>query len=193
VGIVAPMDEPLPERAANAPAEGEPIPSHYRWCFGCGGDHPTGLHMRLYAGVGLQTYGTFNVTDNHQGAPGLAHGGLLTTAMDEVLGSLNWLLATPAVTAHLECDFRRPVPVGSVLEMKAQVDGVRGRRVLMSSTALLNGRPAVTASAVFVQVPLEHFLDHGNAEQVQQAIRERGQRNQVTGPGVPPVDVQVNP
>ena len=78
MGIVAPMDEPLPERAANAPAEGEPIPSHYRWCFGCGGDHPTGLHMRLYAGVGLQTYGTFNVTDNHQGAPGLAHGGLLT-------------------------------------------------------------------------------------------------------------------
>lgn len=193
MGIVAPMEEPLPERAANAPAEGEPIPSHYRWCFGCGDDHPTGLHMRLYAGAGLRTYGTFTVTDNHQGAPGLAHGGLLTTAMDEVLGSLNWLLAKPAVTAHLECDFRRPVPVGSVLDMSAQVDGVRGRRVLMSARALLDGRPAVTASAVFVQVPLEHFLNHGNAAQVEQAIRERGQRHQVSGPGVPPVDVQVNP
>ena len=124
VGIVAGVDEELPERADHAPAEGERIPSHYRWCFGCGDDHPTGLHMELYAGAGLDTYGTFIVTGDHQGAPGLAHGGLLTTAMDEVLGSLNWLLAKPAVTAHLECDFRRPVPVGSILQMRAQVDGV---------------------------------------------------------------------
>lgn len=183
----------LPERAARAPRPGEVIPSHYRWCFGCGGDHPTGLHMTLFAGQGLDTYGTFLVTDHHQGAPGLAHGGLLTTAMDEVLGSLNWLLAKPAVTAHLECDFRRPVPVGSTLEMRAQVDGVEGRRVLMSAVASLDQRPAVIAKAVFVQVPLEHFLHHGNADQVQQAIRERGTRGEVRGPGVPDNDVQVNP
>lgn len=113
--------------------------------------------------------------------------------MDEVLGSLNWLLAKPAVTAHLECDFRRPVPVGSVLHMRARVDGTRGRRVLMSAEAVLDGKVAVNAKAVFVQVPLEHFLDHGNAEQVQQAIRERGERNAVRGPGVPDADVQVNP
>ncbi len=149
--------------------------------------------MQLFAGDGMDTYGTFVVTDLHQGAPGLAHGGLLTTAMDEVLGSLNWLLAKPAVTAHLECDFRRPVPVGSRLEMRALVDGVKGRRVFMSAVALLDGKAAVKARAVFVQVPLEHFLDHGNAEQVEQAARERGQRGGVRGPGVTQTDVQVNP
>jgi acyl-coenzyme A thioesterase PaaI-like protein len=86
--------------------------------------------MRLFAGTGLDTYGTFDVTDLHQGAPGLAHGGLLTTAMDEVLGSLNWLLSTPAVTAHLECDFRRPVPVGSCLQMRASLRASSPRALL---------------------------------------------------------------
>ena len=33
------------------------------------------------------------------------------TALDEALGALNWLLLVPAVTARLEVDFRRPVPV----------------------------------------------------------------------------------
>nr|HEV8025621.1 PaaI family thioesterase [Candidatus Nanopelagicales bacterium] len=189
----APADATLPERAVHGPQPGDRIPSHFRWCFGCGSDHPTGLHMELFAGSGLDTYGTFIVSDHHQGAPGLAHGGLLTTAMDEVFGSLNWLLAKPAVTAHLECDFRRPVPVGSKLEMRAMVQGVKGRRVHMSGEAMLAGKTAVTARAIFVQVPLEHFLDHGNADQVQQAIRERGQQTGIQGPGVGEIDVQVNP
>jgi len=145
--------------------------------------------MQLNAGNGLSTEGSFLVTDMHQGAPGLAHGGLLTTAMDEVLGSLNWLLGKPAVTAHLECDFRRPVPVGTELSMRARVDGALGRRVYMSGEALIGARVAVSARAIFVQVPIEHFLEHGSSEQVEQAIvdRDRG------GPAFGRTDIQVNP
>ena len=110
-----PPDAVLPMRSPNAPAPGQPIPSHYRWCFGCGSEHETGLHMSITAGEGLAVSGVFTASEHHQGAPGLAHGGILTTAVDEILGSLNWLLAGPAVTGRLECDFRRPVPVGSRL------------------------------------------------------------------------------
>ncbi len=179
----------MPPRAESSPAPGSTIPSHFRWCYGCGIDHPSGLHMQLSAGDGLTTSGSFLVTDMHQGAPGLAHGGLLTTAMDEVLGSLNWLLGKPAVTAHLECDFRRPVPVGTELAMRARVDGALGRRVYMSAEALIDERVAVTARAVFVQVPIEHFVSHGSPEHVQQAIvdRDRG------GPAFGRTDIQVNP
>jgi hypothetical protein len=72
-----PSDAVLPLRSSNAPAPGEPIPSHYRWCFGCGSEHPTGLHMRITAREGLAVSGVFTVSEHHQGAPGLAHGGLL--------------------------------------------------------------------------------------------------------------------
>ena len=104
--------------------------------------------------------GTFTVTDHHQGAPGLAHGGLLTTAFDDALGSLNWLLRRPAVTGRLETDFRRPVPVGSTLHIDAEVAGVRAARSSPGRSAASSARTArvaMTAAALFVQVPVEHF------------------------------------
>jgi len=57
--------------------------------------------------------GQFVVTEKHQGAPGLAHGGLLARALDEALGKLMWLLRAPGVTARLETDFLKPVPMGT--------------------------------------------------------------------------------
>lgn len=132
--------------------------------------------MRITAGEGLSVVGDFLVTDHHQGAPGLAHGGLLTSAVDEILGSLNWLLSDPAVTGRLECDFRRPVPVGSRLHINAEILGVKGRKVFTRAVGRLDGPEgliAITASALFVRVPLEHFVTHGTAEQVQMAIDDR--------------------
>jgi len=145
--------------------------------------------MNLVAGEGLTTEGKFLVSELHQGSPGLAHGGLLTTAMDEVLGSLNWLLDEPAVTAHLECDFRRPVPVGTELVMRARIDGAAGRRIYMSGEALIGDRLAVSARAIFVQVPIEHFTSHGNPEHVEQAIADRASG----GPAFGSPGIQVNP
>jgi acyl-coenzyme A thioesterase PaaI-like protein len=145
--------------------------------------------MRVFAGTDLSVVGEFTVTEHHQGAPGLAHGGLLAAAFDEVLGALNWLLAHPAVTARLETDFRRPVPVGSVLRIDARITGAKGRKVWTSAVGRLTGPDgpvAVTAAALFVQVPLEHFRDHGSAEHVAAAIEDRAS-------GGPSWSFEVNP
>jgi len=191
-----PPDAVLPMRAPNAPAPGSAIPSHYRWCFGCGSEHPTGLHMQITAGEGLTVTGVFTATEDHQGAPGLAHGGLLTTAMDEILGSLNWLLAGPAVTGRLEVDFRRPVPVGSRLVVSADVVGVKGRKVFTRALGRLgdaDGPVAVSAAALFIQVPLQHFVDHGTAEHVQRAIDDRAAGGPAWRPDGEEHNVELNP
>lgn len=191
-----PDDAVLPARADHAPRPGEIIPSHYRWCFGCGVDHPTGLHMTITAGEGLSVSGVFRVTEHHQGAPGLAHGGVLSTALDEILGSLNWLLASPAVTGRLECDFRRPVPVGNDLVVSAEVAGVKGRRVYTRAVGRLgvaDGPVAVRAAAIFVQVPLQHFVDHGSAELVEGAIRDRAAGGPSWRPDVADHPFELNP
>lgn len=179
-----------------APQPGEVIPSHYRWCFGCGVDHPTGLHMTMLAGEGLTVSGVFRVTEHHQGAPGLAHGGVLSSAVDEILGSLNWLLGGPAVTGRLEVDFRRPVPVGTDLVVLAEVAGVRGRRVYTRATGRLDsadGPVAVTAAAIFVQVPLQHFVDNGAPEQVRGAIADRAAGGPAWRPEGEEHTVELNP
>jgi acyl-coenzyme A thioesterase PaaI-like protein len=163
---VAPVRHPL------APKVGEQIISHFEWCFGCGASHPTGLHMLVYAGEGVSNRAELSVTEHHQGAPGLAHGGLLAAALDETLGSLNWLLRQPAVTVRLETNFVRPVPVGSTLHLRGEVVGIEGRRVYMRAEGRLgapDGEIAVTAAAVFVTVPLEHFTTYGRAAEVEAA------------------------
>jgi acyl-coenzyme A thioesterase PaaI-like protein len=180
----------LPERNPSAPAPGEPIPSHYSRCYVCGDDHEMGLALRVVAGAGLSLTGEFTVTEHHQGAPGLAHGGLLTAAFDDALGSLNWLLTAPAVTGRLETDFRRPVPVGSTLHIHAEVVGVKGRKVFTRAVGRLDsadGPVALTAAALFIQVPIEHFTTHGRAEDVERARADRAvQRSVANLPEVNP-------
>ncbi len=159
-------------RHPDAPAVGEQIISHYTNCFGCGVDHPTGLHLLVYAGEGVSNRAELVVSEHHQGAPGLAHGGLLAAAIDEALGSLNWLLRRPAVTARLETDFVRPVPVGTRLFITGEVIGVAGRRIYTRAEGRLDapdGPLALTAAAVFVAVPLEHFSTHGRPQDVDAA------------------------
>jgi acyl-coenzyme A thioesterase PaaI-like protein len=163
----------LPQRAAHAPQFGDQIPSHFKSCFGCGDDHETGLHMLMFAGSDLSIEGTFTVTKHHQGAPGLAHGGLLSAALDEVLGSLNWLLGDPAVTGRLECEFRVPVPVGSVLHLRAEILGKERRKIYAVATAHLNsaeGPVAVVAHAIFIQVSVEHFLKNGDRSHAKDGV-----------------------
>lgn len=161
-------------RHPEAIAVGQELPSHYDRCYGCGAKHPAGLHMRVTAGE-LSVHAVFEVTTMHQGAPGLAHGGLLSTALDEALGAVNWLLMVPAVTARLETDFRRPVPVGSVLHIDAHIAGQQGRKVYARAIGRLgqDGPIALTASALFLQVGLEHFVDNGRPEDVRTAAAER--------------------
>ena len=160
----------IPERHPEAPATGSKIPSHFAHCFGCGEKHPTGLHLVAHVGNGMDITAEFVVSENHQGAPGLAVGGLLSLAFDEALGKLMWLLRAPAVTARLETDFIKPVPMGSKLFITAEITGQVNRKVYCSAVGRLNspdGDIAVRAAALYVIVPMTHFLQNAPADYLQ--------------------------
>ena len=168
-----PADAVLPERHPDAPEPGRELGGHYPQCFGCGDERPEGLHLRVVAGEGLAVAASFAVGPAHQGAPGLIHGGLLSTAFDEVMGSVSWLLRVPAVTGRLETDFLAPVPVGHTVHLSAWCVGRAGRKYYHRAEARLDGRdgPLVAkAAALFVSVGLEHFVTNGRAAEVQAVI-----------------------
>jgi acyl-coenzyme A thioesterase PaaI-like protein len=171
--LTPPPDAAPPVRHPEAPAPGELIGSHYDFCFACGPAQPSGLHLAARAGEGVEIFAEFTVAPTHQGGPGLAHGGVLVTAMDDALGTLNWLLHTASVTARLETDFRRPVPVDSTLYLHTWVEAVAGRKIYCSGEARLDapdGPVALTARALFIQVRLEHFVNHGRPEDIKAAM-----------------------
>ncbi|HSA52424.1 MAG TPA: PaaI family thioesterase [Yinghuangia sp.] len=162
----------VPEPRPGAPAVGAAIGEHYDGCFACGDVQDNGLRVRSRVGEGVSVHTEFVVGEGHQGAPGLAHGGLLTCAFDEALGALSFLLHRPVVTARLETDFRRPVPVGATLFIHAWCTGGDGRKVFARATGRVDapdGPIAVEAAALFVRVDLDHFTTHGRAEDVERA------------------------
>lgn len=166
---IPPAGSILPERHPKSPATGSELPSHFKHCFGCGDLHPTGLHLKAKVEEGLSISALFTVTENHQGAPGLAHGGLLSLAFDEALGKLMWLLRAPAVTARLETDFLLPVPIGTTIYISARITGVQGRKVYSEAEGRLNGPEgaiAVRAASLFIIVPMKHFLENAPAEYI---------------------------
>lgn len=167
-----------PVRHPEAPAPGELLGSHYDQCFGCGEAQPHGLHLEARAGEGVSLTAEFRVKPAHQGAPGLAHGGVLATALDETLGSLNWLLRVIAVTGRLETDFVRPVPVDTVLHLDARVDAVHGRKIYSSATGRIGGPDgpvAVRATALFIEVRVDHFINHGRDAEIKAALADPDQ------------------
>ena len=119
----------------------------------------------------LRVRGSFTVTEHHQGAPGLAHGGVISAAVDEGMGFLLWLVQSPAVTAHLEVDFRRPLPVGSRLELEGRVDRTDGRKIFASMQGRLDGEVVVEAKALYLKVDVEHFVPY--AQRIGERVADR--------------------
>ena len=78
----------------------------------------------------------------------------------------------PCVTGRLETDFIRPVPVGSTVHIEAHIVGRAGRKIWSAAEGRLgsaDGPVVVTAAALFIVVPLEHFTQHGRAAEVETA------------------------
>lgn len=153
-------------RHPKAAAPGEPILLHHSVCYGCGDDAPVGLHVRVVAGEGFTVTAEMIVDDWMQGGPGVIHGGILTAAFDEVLGTAPLLIGVPVVTGHLEIDFAAPIPLGSRLHFDAEVVAKERRKVLVRGRAHLGdpGRPVAAASGIFIEIDVrEHFSAYREA------------------------------
>lgn len=157
--LSAPPDRTLPVPRPDAPRPGTVLPAHYAGCFGCG-ELEGGLRLRFTTGERLTITTSFTTHTHHQGSPGIAHGGVLTAVFDEALGALQVYFEQRAVTASLETEFRRPVPVGAPVHLETRVDAREGRKLWVSGEARLrspDGPVAARAKALFVFVPDEHF------------------------------------
>jgi acyl-coenzyme A thioesterase PaaI-like protein len=133
-------------------------PHHDPACWGCG-DHPSGLRLPLPAAEGLTEYEAYVTFDErHQGGPGIVHGGLVAAALDEAVSLLATWYAFPAVTARIFVRYRRPVPIGTELLLRATLAEARGRRLHVHGALTDGDSPLAECRAALLHVPFEHFL-----------------------------------
>jgi acyl-coenzyme A thioesterase PaaI-like protein len=125
--------------------------THHELCFGCGLANLFGLQMEL-SRVGERVEGRFFAKQDHQGPPGVVHGGIVSTALDEAMALLVHDLQIAALTRRLEVDLLGPAPIGSFLDVAAWIQDDDDRRLVLA--AELSGPDGVLARArgVFVRV-----------------------------------------
>lgn len=119
-------------------------------CFGCGKKNPLGLHLE-FKKDGEKVHTVFIPEEEHQGYPGVMHGGLISTIMDEVMARSINVLGYHGVTARLEIRFREAVPIGQAIAFESVITNTRKSIVDLEAKAiLLNGTVAAEATARFM-------------------------------------------
>ena len=148
VAVLPPRRHPPLRAAADAAGRGLNL-RHHDGCFGCGTG--PGLRLELELRDDGSVSGAFTPDPELQGPPGLAHGGIVATALDEAM-SLCVHQQTLAFTAHFEMDLHGPAPVGTQIDVEARIDRREGRKLWASAEALGENGTVATGSALFIEV-----------------------------------------
>ena len=130
---------------------------HYAFCWGCSlGGEGLNFDWTLEGGIVVATY---VIAETFQGAPGMAHGGVVAALLDEACGQAVRPALSPAVTSKLEIRYLAPVPVEEPLRVSAQLVGLEERRAAAESAMQdESGLLLAHGRADCVQVRPEHFL-----------------------------------
>lgn len=128
----------------------------YQRCFVCGQRNPYGLHL-VFRQENDTVVADFSPREEHQGFPGVIHGGIVAAVLDEALGRTSLLGNNKewTMTGKLEVRYRRYVPYGPLLRVRARLESER-RRMLQASGALTlaENESVILAEAQGIFLPL---------------------------------------
>jgi acyl-coenzyme A thioesterase PaaI-like protein len=99
----------------------------------------------------------------HVGFPGVAHGGLVSAVLDDVMGRSTLLLRRWTVTGRLEVRYRGPAPADTPLRVEGWMTGMR-RRVITAQARLLLPDGSTVAEASGTYLPLTSALEQRMVE-----------------------------
>jgi len=128
-----------------------------RHCFVCGLENPIGLKLAFYQD-GDRVVCEHTVPEDYNGYPGVVHGGIVASMLDEML-LRPFLLDDPnrfMYTARLTTRYRKPVPTQQPLKLVGWAVKDRGR--VAESKAELYGPDGVLlaeAEGLLVSLPEE--------------------------------------
>ena len=136
-------------------------------CFVCGIENEHGLHLRFYeTAEGEVTVETI-VPDHFQGYPGIVHGGIVASLVDEALGRVHMGPADKPrfmFTAKINVSFRKPVPTEKPIRIVAHA--VKSKRRTATSVCAIygpDGELLAEANAVLLNVP-EDMIDDSDID-----------------------------
>lgn len=152
-------DDPTKSPSAS-PESGDRLndTSAYQRCFACGVRNADGLQL-VFREEGDEVVCEFIPDARFQGFPGLVHGGILATLLDETLNRQATRERRWMMTGRLDIRYRNAAPVGRALRVAARTISSRARMLTAEGEIRLADDPeTVVASAegTFLSVPPDY-------------------------------------
>ena len=122
-----------------------------RYCFLCGLENPVGLKLAFYEDEDDRVLARYVPDEEHQGYPGLMHGGITCALLDETIGRTLVRHDLWAMTVELNVRFRQPIPLGQPLTVVGEIVRLRSRTMEgKGEIRLADGTTAATAEAKYI-------------------------------------------
>jgi acyl-coenzyme A thioesterase PaaI-like protein len=114
-----------------------------------GGAHPLAPPVQLRGGPdGIE--GSFRLGSAYEGAPGLAHGGILSLVLDHALSQAAFVAGHGGMTVSLDLRYLAPTPLHTELVAQARLVQAEGRKVRLEGSIRCGDTTTVAATGVFL-------------------------------------------
>jgi acyl-coenzyme A thioesterase PaaI-like protein len=103
---------------------------------------------------GERVYADFIPEERHQGFPGVLHGGIIATLLDETMGRTGALRRAWLITGKLDIRYRQPAPLGQLMRVWGEVARERPGAVdAIGAVELADGTVVADARGLFLELP----------------------------------------
>ena len=143
-------------------------PENLSHCYGCGSVNRHGHQIKTFW-EGDESVTRFMPEPFHTAIPGFVYGGLLASLIDcHSTGTAAAAMyrsqgremdSQPAlrfVTGSLFVSYLKPTPMGKELEIRGRVKEIKGRKVVVESSVIVDGVVTASGQVVSIQMP-ENF------------------------------------
>jgi uncharacterized protein (TIGR00369 family) len=132
------------------------LPDHGS-CFVCGKSNPKSIGIAWQMVAGNHIFASFEFSEFQQGPPGFVHGGASAAVMDEAMGLAVFYAGYKVVTANMTIEYHKPIPLGKLITIQAEMSDKTERRILAIGEILLpDGSVAVSAKGTYAEA--NHFF-----------------------------------
>jgi len=114
-------------------------------CFACGPGNPIGLQINFDLNEENYCIGFFEANKNHVGYENTVHGGIIFTALDDVMANVLYLRKIKAFTAKCEIRYRTPLHVGQKIQLTGWIVSQRRRLITLKAEAKLCSNDKIIA------------------------------------------------
>jgi acyl-coenzyme A thioesterase PaaI-like protein len=115
-------------------------------CFVCGPENPIGLQLHFQMDGGI-CRSTFTPGSNHCGYDGVTHGGLIFSALDDVMANWLFLQGFKAFTAKCDLRYRQALPIGTTVRLEGHCLKQKARLTQMRGVMIRDDNDEIVAEA----------------------------------------------